>query len=389
MQKKRLAGSGKKTEHLKIARASPLTNLRGTMATTEDSPTRMTGGHIMSGRARFLAAASKQPADRTPVWFMRQAGRCLPEYRALRKRHDFMTVARTPELAVEATLMPVDRLGVDGAVLFADIMLPLDGMGVSFEIKPGMGPVIADPIRTREDIDRLRVVDPEEGTPFVLDALRLLRSELGDRAASLGFAGAPFTLACYLIDGHSSREYPRTKALMYGEPELWHALMHKLSEITLRYLKGQVKAGADAVQLFDSWLGLLDAETYTTSVAPYSKRIFDGLRDLAPTIHFSTGTVQLLRQIGETAPDIVSVDWRLPLDEAWGVLGYRPGIQGNLDPTLLMAPWPVVDTATRFILDQADGRPGHIFNLGHGILPETNPDQLSRVVELVHQYRKR
>jgi len=341
----------------------------------------------MSGQERFLAAAARQPVDATPVWFMRQAGRCLPEYRALRARHDFMTVARTPELAVEATLMPIDRFGVDGAVLFADIMLPLEGMGVDFDIKPGVGPVIAKPIRSSADIERIRVVDPEEGTPYVLDALRLLRSGLGERAACLGFAGAPFTLACYLVDGRSSREYPRTKALMYGEPLLWHALMDKLSDVTLRYLKGQIAAGADAVQLFDSWLGLLDAETYAANVAPYTGRIFDGLRGLAPTIHFSTGTVQLLSLIGQSGPDLVSVDWRLPLDEAWTILGPDTGIQGNLDPTLLMAPWPVVQVASIDILDRAGQRPGHIFNLGHGILPETDPDQLSRVVELVHGRR--
>ncbi len=338
----------------------------------------------MCGRERLLAAASGQTVDATPVWFMRQAGRCLPEYRALRKRHAFMTVARTPELAVEATLMPVDRFGVDGAVLFADIMLPLEGMGVDFEIKPGVGPVIANPIRTPADIERIRVVDPEEGTPYVLDALRLLRAELGERAASLGFAGAPFTLACYLVDGQSSREYPRTKALMYGEPDLWHALMDKLTEVTLRYLKGQIAAGADAVQLFDSWLGLVGVDTYAANGAPYTRRIFDGLRGMAPTIHFSTGTTHLLGQIGETGPDLVSVDWRMPLDEAWSTIGPRRGIQGNLDPTMLMAPWPVVEAATLDILERAGGSPGHIFNLGHGILPETDPDQLARIVELVH-----
>lgn len=341
---------------------------------------------MMTGRQRFLATARREQVDTTPVWFMRQAGRCLPEYRALRKRHSFMDVARSPELAVEATLMPVDRFGVDGAVLFADIMLPLEGMGVDFEIRPGVGPVIANPIRTAEDVSRIRVVDPDEGTPYVLDALRLLRSELGERAASLGFAGAPFTLACYLIDGRSSREYPQTKAMMYGQPELWHELMSKITDVTIRYLKGQIAAGADAVQVFDSWLGLLDAEAYRASVAPYTARIFSALRGIAPTIHFSTGTVQLLAEIGKTGPDIVSVDWRLPLDVAWETLEHTTGIQGNLDPTILMAPWPVVEAASRDVLQRAGGRSGHVFNLGHGILPETNPDQLARVVELVHAY---
>jgi uroporphyrinogen decarboxylase len=343
----------------------------------------------MTGRQRFLATANMQPADRTPVWFMRQAGRCLPEYRELRKTYDFMTLARTPELAVQATLMPVDTFGVDGAVLFADIMLPLEGMGVPFEITPGVGPVIADPIRTMEDVERIRVVGPEEGTPYVLEALRLLRRELGDRAAALGFAGAPFTLACYLIEGRPTKEYPLTKALMYGQPDVWHALMEKLTTVTILYLEGQADAGADAVQLFDSWLGLLGADAYREFVQPYTARIFAAMKGRITSIHFSTGTVQLLEDIRDAGPDMVSVDWRLPLGRAWDVLGEAMGIQGNLDPALLMAPWPVVEAASLDILRQATGRPGHVFNLGHGIMPQTNPDQLARIVELVHSYDAR
>jgi len=338
----------------------------------------------MTGSARFMAAAHRRPVDRTPVWFMRQAGRCLPEYRALRQRHDFLTVARTPELAVEASLMPVDRLGVDGAVLFADIMLPLEGMGVEFEIKPGVGPVIAHPIRTAEDIERIRVVDPEEGTPYVLEAIRLLRRELGERAAALGFAGAPFTLACYLIDGRPTKEYPLAKSMMIGEPELWHALMTKLTDITIRYLKGQIAAGADVVQLFDSWLGLLGPKEFGEFVLPYTSRIFAELQGLAPTIHFSTGTVQLLSQIRDAGSDMVSVDWRLPIGEAWQRLDFRTGIQGNLDPSIILAPWEAVRANVDAILADVGGRQGHIFNLGHGILPQTDPDQLARIVDHVH-----
>ena len=341
----------------------------------------------MSGRQRLLAAARREPVDATPVWFMRQAGRSLPEYRALRERHDFLTVAKTPELAAEATLMPVDRLGVDGAVLFADIMLPLEGMGVPFEIRPGVGPVIADPIRTAADVARIRIVDADEGTPYVLDALRLLKPALSERAALLGFSGAPFTLACYLVEGRSSREYPKTKALLYGSPELWHRLMEILTEVVIRYLRGQIAAGADAVQLFDSWLGLLDRETYVTHVLPYTARIFAAIRGLAPSIHFSTGSVALLDAISLAGSDLVSVDWRLPLDEAWTHLAADQGIQGNLDPTLLFAPFDVVSAASTRILDRAGNRPGHIFNLGHGILPETDPDLLRRVVDFVHGYR--
>jgi uroporphyrinogen decarboxylase len=339
----------------------------------------------MTGRARLLAAAHGREVDTTPVWFMRQAGRCLPEYRALRQRYDFVTLATTPELAAQATLMPVDRFGVDGAVLFADIMLPLAGMGVPFAIQPSVGPVIPEPIRTAADVARLRVVEAEEGTPYVLEAIRLLKPALGEQAALLGFAGAPFTLACYLIEGRPSREFPRAKAMMYGSPALWRDLMDVLTEVTIRYLRGQVDAGADAVQLFDSWLGLLDPVSYEAFVLPHTSRIFAALHGLAPSIHFSTGTVALLELIGTSGCDLVSVDWRLPLDVAWQRIGAGQGIQGNLDPALLFAPWEAVAGGARRILRQAAGRPGHIFNLGHGIHPETDPDQLTRLAALVHE----
>nr|MBA2277322.1 uroporphyrinogen decarboxylase [Chloroflexia bacterium] len=319
-----------------------------------------------------------------PVWFMRQAGRSLPEYRALRERYDFLTVATTPELATRATLMPVERLGVDGAVLFADIMLPLTGMGVPFRIDPGVGPVIEHPIRTAADVAALQILPVEEATPYVLDALRMLRSELGERAALLGFAGAPFTLACYLVEGRSSREFPRTKALMLGESRVWHALMETLTDVTVRYLRGQAEVGADAVQLFDSWLGLLSPPMYETYVLPYTRRIFAALRGVVPAIHFSTGTTQLIEMISGTGPDLVSVDWRLPLDDAWRRIGEERGIQGNLDPTALLAPFEVVQREAVDVLRRAAGRPGHIFNLGHGILPQTDPDHLARLVEVVH-----
>ncbi len=339
---------------------------------------------LMTGRGRFLAAAQRQPTDVTPVWFMRQAGRCLPEYRALRAKYDFLTVAKTPELAAEATLMPVTRFGVDGAVLFADIMLPLEGMGVPFRIEPNVGPVIDHPIRRAADVAALRVIAAEEGTPYVMDALRLLRRELGERAALLGFSGAPFTLACYLVEGRSSREYPQTKALMYGAPAVWHQLMETLTEVVIRYLRAQVAAGAEAVQLFDSWLGLLGPPAYEAYVLPYSRRIFAALRDAAPTIHFSTGTVALLEQIASAGSDLVSVDWRLPLDEAWARIGPDQGIQGNLDSSLVLAPWEAVETGAKDVLRRAGGRRGHIFNLGHGILPQTPADTLTRLVEFVH-----
>jgi uroporphyrinogen decarboxylase len=338
----------------------------------------------MTGRQRFLAAARLQPVDVTPVWFMRQAGRSLPEYRALRERHDFMTVATTPELAAQATLMPVERFGVDAAVLFADIMLPLASLGVSFEIRPGVGPVIPNPVRSRDDVERMGFTSSDLATPYVLEALGILKRELGNRAALLGFAGAPFTLACYLVEGKPAREFPRAKALMYGEPETWHALMDALTRMTIDYLQAQIAAGADAIQLFDSWLGLLDPESYETMALPYTRRIFAAVAPLAPAIHFSTGTAALLEQIGQSGCTSVSVDWRQPLDVAWDRLGPGLGIQGNLDPALLLAPWPAVERRARDVLHRAGGRPGHIFNLGHGILPQTDPGVLAGIVRLVH-----
>ncbi|MFT4036619.1 MAG: uroporphyrinogen decarboxylase [Thermomicrobiales bacterium] len=338
----------------------------------------------MTGRQRFLAAAAGEVTDCTPVWFMRQAGRCLPEYRAMRLRHSFMEMATTPELAAAATMLPVDLLGVDAAVLFADIMLPLACLGVPFEIKPGVGPVIAAPIRTAEDIARLELRPAIESVPYVMEALRLLRGELGERAALLGFAGAPFTLACYLVEGKPSREFPRAKAMLYGAPELWHALMQRLTAVTVDYLTEQARAGADAVQLFDSWLGLLDRETFRQSVLPYTREIFAAVSPLAPAIHFSTGTDTLLGDIGRSGCQVVSLDWRTSIADARNRLPANVAVQGNLDPALMLAPWPVVEAASRGILEEAAEAPGHIFNLGHGILPETDPANLARTVELVH-----
>jgi uroporphyrinogen decarboxylase len=339
----------------------------------------------MSGRQRMLAAVRCQPVDTTPVWFMRQAGRSLPEYRALRERHGFLKMAMTPELATAATLMPIDRLGVDAAVLFADIMLPLANLGIPFDIHPGIGPIVASPIRSFADVERLQVIPATEGTPFVFETVRQVKAELGERAALLGFAGAPFTLACYLIEGRPAREFPKAKALMYGEPETWRYLMEKLTLLTIDYLREQIMAGADAVQLFDSWLGLLDPQAYATAVLPHTQRIFQEIAPLAPTIHFSTGTVGLLDQIIGSGCTAVSVDWRLPLDMAWQRFPAGVAIQGNLDPALALADWPAVAAGTHDVLRRAARRPGHVFNLGHGILPETDPETLARIVRLVHR----
>jgi len=341
----------------------------------------------MTPESRFLAACRRQPVDMTPVWFMRQAGRCLPAYRELRTRYDIMTLAKTPELCSQITMMPVDRFKVDGAVMFADIMLPIEAMGVSLEIQPEIGPVIHEPIRGRAAVEALQVRDAEEATPFVFEAMRSLRRELaGGKAALIGFSGAPFTLACYLIEGRPSRDYARAKALMFGEPELWHALLGKVSEVVLRYLKAQIVAGAQVVQIFDSWVGALAPQDYEEYVLPHTKYIFDGLKDAGvPTIHFGTGTATLLDGMVRAGGDVISVDWRIPLDRAWEQIGPDRGIQGNLDPVLLLTPWERLERGVQDVLQRAGGRPGHIFNLGHGVPAETNPDMLTRVVEAVHQ----
>jgi uroporphyrinogen decarboxylase len=343
-----------------------------------------------TGAARFLDACHHRQPDVTPVWFMRQAGRCLAEYRELRKRYDILTMAKTPELCAQVTLMPVKELGVDGAVLYADIMLPLEGMGISLEIQPDVGPIIHNPIRTLQDVEALRVIDAEESTPFVLEAIRLVRRELEGKQAIIGFSGAPFTLACYLIEGRPSRDYALAKSLMYGQPETWHALMDKLTEVVSRYLLAQISAGVDVVQLFDSWVGALSPSVYKRFVQPYSQRIFEAIEQSGtPSIHFGTGTASLLELMAEAGGDIISIDWRMDLDDAWARIGYERGIQGNLDPTLLLTPWNVIEEGVRDVLRRAANRPGHIFNLGHGVLADTPPEMLRRVVDAVHETTKR
>ncbi len=338
----------------------------------------------MTGATRFLAAARRQPVDRTPVWFMRQAGRCLAAYRELRETYDILTITRTPELCARVTLMPVDEFGVDAAVLYADIMLPLFGMGVPFSIDPGLGPVIHEPVRDAAAVRALRVVDAEEATPDLFEAIRVVRRELDSRTAVLGFAGAPFTVASYLIEGRPTKDFARSKALMYGQPAVWHELMETLTEVTIRYLRAQVVAGVQAVQLFDSWIGVLGVREYREYVLPYVTRIFSGVAGDVPSIHFGTGNAHLLGEMATAGSDAMSVDWRLPLDQAWSRIG-EAAIQGNLDPTVCLAPWPVVEREASRVLAEAGGRPGHIFNLGHGVLADTPADTLTRLVDLVHE----
>jgi uroporphyrinogen decarboxylase len=340
----------------------------------------------MTGAERLLAACRRQPADATPVWFMRQAGRSLAEYRKLRETYPILTMAKTPELCTRITLMPVNELGVDGAVLFADIMLPLEPMGVSLEIQPDLGPVIHAPIRDMAAVERLRPLDPEEGVPFVLETIRNLRGELADgRAAVIGFCGAPYTLACYLIEGRPSRDYAQAKSLMLGQPDVWSALMDRLTDGMIAYLQAQVAAGADVIQVFDSWIGALAPGDYERSVLPWMRRIFDALRPIgAPTIYFGTSNTALLAPMASAGSDLLSVDWRVRLDDAWRTIGFDRGIQGNLDPVRALAGWPVARDGMREVLASASGRPGHVFNLGHGVLPETDPDVLRRLVDAVH-----
>ena len=332
--------------------------------------------------APFLLACRRRPASRVPVWFMRQAGRSLPEYRAIRGVGSILDVIRQPDLAAEITLQPVRRYGVDAAILYSDIVVPVEAVGFGVDVVPGVGPVIAEPFSGKEDLARLRPLEPELDIPYVLEAVRLVTAELD--VPLIGFAGAPFTVASYLIEGGPSRTYARTKALMRAEPSTWTALLDALADMALVSLRAQVAAGASAVQLFDSWAGALAPDDYAELVLPASRRIFSGLADLGvPRIHFGVGTGELLGLMGEAGPDVVGVDWRVPLDVARTRVAPTQAVQGNLDPALCLAPWDVLEPATRKVLAQGAG-PGHVFNLGHGVMPDTDPAMLQRVVELVH-----
>jgi uroporphyrinogen decarboxylase len=328
-------------------------------------------------------ACRREAVERTPVWFMRQAGRSLPEYRELRKHHSLFEVCRRPELCAEVTLQPVRAHGVDAAVMFADIMLPVLGMGIDVDLVEGVGPVIERPIASLADVERLRVPDPDESVPFILEAVRLVREELASDLAVIGFAGGPFTVAGYLIEGKPTREFAKTKACMYGTPEVWHALMDKLADTFAPYLAAKVEAGADVVQLFDSWVGTLSPDDYREFVAPYSRRVLAAVD--VPTIHFGTGTLHLLGDMAAVGGDVIGLDWRVPIERGWEIVGPDRGVQGNLDPALLLGTWERAEAATLAILEAVTGRHGHIFNLGHGVLPDTDPAVLGRLVELVHE----
>jgi uroporphyrinogen decarboxylase len=330
----------------------------------------------------LVRALRREQVERTPVWFMRQAGRSLPEYRALRERRSFFEVANTPDLCAEVTLQPVRRHGVDAAVLFADIVTPVLGMGVDVELVEGLGPVVAEPVTSVAGVERLRLPDPEDAYSPVLEAVRIVRRELGSDQGLVGFCGGPFTVAGYLIEGRPSRDFVRVKELMYREPSVWHALLDRLADGFADYVEAQVDAGADVVQLFDSWVGVLSVADYEEFVAPYSARILARLE--VPTIHFGTGTTHLLAAMAAVGGDAIGLDWRVPLDQGWLAVGPDRAVQGNLDPAALFAPWPRIEAAADDVLARAGGRPGHVFNLGHGVLPETNSDDLTRLVAFVH-----
>jgi uroporphyrinogen decarboxylase len=332
----------------------------------------------------FIRACRREPVPHTPVWFMRQAGRSLPEYRRVRAGVEMLTACATPDLVVEITMQPVRRYGTDAAIFFSDIVVPLKAIGVDLDIKPGVGPVVGTPIRDKAGMDVLRPLEPDD-VPYVTEAIGALTGELGGTPL-IGFAGGPFTLASYLIEGGPSKNHDRTKAMMYGEPELWHELMERLATITLAFLRVQVAAGASAVQLFDSWVGAVAPQDYRTYVLPHTSRIFAGLADLGvPRIHFGVGTGELLGLMGEAGADVVGVDWRVPLDEAALRVGAGKALQGNLDPAILLAPWEVVERRARDVLERGRVAEGHVFNLGHGVLPSTDPGQLTRLTEFVHE----
>jgi uroporphyrinogen decarboxylase len=340
--------------------------------------------------ARFLRACRREPVDRTPIWFMRQAGRYLPEYRALRRDGDILASCRVPDQVVEITLQPLRRMELDAAIVFSDIMVPLAAVGVGVRVEAGRGPVIDDPIRTRTDLDRLRPLEPEADVPELLEAIGLLRGEL--RVPLIGFSGAPFTLASYLVEGGPSRRHERTKALLYGDPTTWGRLMASLATIVVAHLRAQAAAGAQALQIFDSWVGALPPDAYRRAVLPHMRDVFAGIADLdAPAIHFGVGTGDLLGVMAEAGGEMIGVDWRTPLDVAWDRVGgaARRAVQGNLDPAVLGAPWEVIAREAAAVLAAAGGRDGHVFNLGHGVPPSTDPDTLARLVDLVHAATER
>ncbi len=340
----------------------------------------------MSAEGAFLKACRGQATPYTPVWFMRQAGRYLAEYRAIRERASLLEICRRPDLAAEVTLQPVERLGVDAAILFADILLPFEPLGLGLSFAQGEGPVIAHPVRSAADVARLPEVDPADGLGYVMEAVGAIRRALDGRVPLIGFAGAPFTLASYAIEGGGTRDFTTTKRFMYNEPKAWHTLLDRLATLVGRYLAAQAQAGAQALQVFDSWVGCLSPADYREYVQPHSATALALAAEAGvPIIHFGTGTSMLLEFMAKAGGDVIGVDWRISLDVAWTRLPGH-GIQGNLDPAALLGPLPALEAQVRDVLRRAAGRAGHIFNLGHGVLQQTDPERLRAVVEMVHQW---
>jgi len=334
----------------------------------------------------FLRACRCEPVERTPVWFMRQAGRSLPEYRALRKEGSILEAIKKSDISTEITLQPIRRYGVDAAILFSDIVVPVHAIGFGIEIEPGIGPVAADPFRSSDDLKRLRDLNPELDTPYVLETVKGCVEEL--EIPLIGFAGGPFTIASYLIEGGPSRSYQKTKALMFSDRKLWDSLMERLTDITIQSLLSQVEAGVSAIQLFDSWAGSLSPNQYESFVFPYSQKVFDILEETGvPKIHFGVGTGELLSLMSDVGADVVGVDWRVPIDTARERIGSQKAVQGNLDPSILGGDWELISKEVINILERNTGKPGHIFNLGHGVTPEVNPEVLKKIVDLVHSFR--
>ena len=340
-------------------------------------------------KTRFLKACLREPVDATPVWFMRQAGRYMSEYRALRQRYSLLELCRTPELATQVTLQPIQRIELDAAIIFSDLLLPLEPMGIPFDFVKGEGPAIETPIRSAGDIGQLKLFEPREALAHVLEAIRLVQRELDGRVPLIGFAGAPFTLASYAIEGGHSNNFALTKALMYGQPEAWHRLCEMFATIVGDYLNAQIDAGVNAVQVFDSWVGALNPADYREFVAPHTAQIFNAIAGRVPTLHFGTGTSSLLEELRDAGGDVIGVDWRIPLDTAWARIGDAHAVQGNLDPTLLLGPADRLLDAADDVLARAEGRPGHVFNLGHGILPSTPLEHVQLLAHHVHDASRR
>ena len=334
----------------------------------------------------FLKACKGEPVEYTPVWFMRQAGRSLPEYRTLRKEGSILNAIKDPEISTEITLQPIRRYGVDAAILYSDIVVPVHAIGFGVDIKPGVGPVAIDPFKSSFDLNRLRSLNPRVDTPYVLETIHRLVDVL--EVPLIGFAGAPFTVASYLIEGGPSRSYQKTKAMMFSDKSLWDSLMERLTDITIESLVSQIEAGASAIQLFDSWAGSLSPGQYEHFVLPHSSKIFEALSEYSvPRIHFGVGTGEILHLMSAAGADVVGVDWRVPIDEARKRIGVGKAVQGNLDPSILGGDWKLISEEVIDILKRNAGQHGHIFNLGHGVTPEVNPDVLKRVVDLVHNFR--